>query len=100
MTIASMLETPHCHRLATYFELSPAETDMVQNDEYPGRMLMKILDEREKIMPQKMSYLFHGLKYCHLEKIARIVLQYIEEHSGQTLDEKNHTSDTKTEYKG
>ncbi|KAJ8023683.1 hypothetical protein HOLleu_36187 [Holothuria leucospilota] len=99
MTIASMLETLHCHKLATYFGLSPAETDMVQNDEYPGRMLMKILDEREKIMPQKMSYLFHGLKYCHLDKIARIVLQYIEEHSGQTLDEKNHTPDTQTEKK-
>ncbi|KAJ8023757.1 Netrin receptor UNC5B-b [Holothuria leucospilota] len=86
--ISSMLENYHCIQLATYFDLTPAEAERVKTDASPGRTLMKILDEREKIMPQKMFGLYQGLKVCHLDKIARLVFEYIEKNSNETHHEK------------
>ncbi|KAJ8023918.1 hypothetical protein HOLleu_36492 [Holothuria leucospilota] len=90
--ISSMLENYHCIQLATYFDLTPAETERVKIDASPGRILMKILDEREKIMPQKMFGLYQGLKVCHLNKIARRVFEYIERNSNETQQE-NHKNE-------
>ncbi|KAJ8019381.1 Netrin receptor UNC5B-a [Holothuria leucospilota] len=87
--ISSMLENYHCIQLATYFDLTPAEAERVKIDASPGRVLMKILDEREKIMPQKMLGLYQGLKVCHLDKIARLVFEYIEKNSNETQQEKH-----------
>ncbi|KAJ8023723.1 Netrin receptor UNC5B-a [Holothuria leucospilota] len=87
--VSSMLENLHCIQLATYFDLTPAETERVKMDTSPGRILMKILDEREKIMPQKMFGLYQGLKVCHLDKIARLVFEYIEKNSNETQQEKH-----------
>ncbi|KAJ8023734.1 hypothetical protein HOLleu_36260 [Holothuria leucospilota] len=87
--ISSMLGKYHCKKLATCFDLTPAELERVENDASPGRMLMEILDEREKIMPQKMFDLYQGLKVCHLDKIARLVFEYIEKNSNETQQEKH-----------
>ncbi|KAJ8023733.1 Netrin receptor UNC5B-b [Holothuria leucospilota] len=87
--ISTMLENYHCIQLATCFDLTPAETERVKVDASPGRILMKILDEREKIMPQKMFGLYQGLKVCHLDKIARLVFEYIEKNSNETHQEKH-----------
>ncbi|XP_071848957.1 uncharacterized protein [Apostichopus japonicus] len=40
-------------------------------------MLMKILDERELLMPDRMIGMYEGLKAIHLNKVARLVLEYI-----------------------
>ncbi|KAJ8023737.1 UNC5C-like protein [Holothuria leucospilota] len=93
--ISSMLEKHHCIQLATYFDLTPAEAERVQMDASPGMVLMKILDEREKIMPQKMRGLYLGLKVCHLDKIARLVFQYIEKNSNETHQEKHENEKDK-----
>ncbi|KAJ8019384.1 hypothetical protein HOLleu_42064 [Holothuria leucospilota] len=86
--ISSMLENYHCIQLATYFDLTPAEEERVKTDASPGRILMKILDEREMIMPRKMFGLYQGLKVCHLDKIARLVFEYIEKNSNETHQQK------------
>ncbi|KAJ8050541.1 NLR family CARD domain-containing protein 4 [Holothuria leucospilota] len=93
--ISSMLENDHCISLATYFELTPAEAEKVKFDESPGSMLMKILDQREKIMPQKMFGLYRGLKVCHLDKIARSVFEYIAKNSNETHQEKQNNEEDK-----
>ncbi|KAJ8023784.1 hypothetical protein HOLleu_36322 [Holothuria leucospilota] len=90
--ISSMLENYHCFQLATYFDLTPAEAERVKIDASPGSILMKILDEREMIMPQKMFGLYQGLKVCHLDKIARLVFEYIEKNSNETQQE-NHKNE-------
>ena len=64
--ISSMLENHHCIQLATYFDLTPAEAERVTIDVSPGRMLMKILDEREKIMPWKMFGLLNSSQITRL----------------------------------
>ncbi|KAJ8023841.1 Serine/threonine-protein kinase MRCK alpha [Holothuria leucospilota] len=87
--ISSMLENYHCIQLATYFDLTPAEAERVKIDASPGRMLMKILDEREMIMPRKMFGLYQGLKLCHLDKIARLVFEYIDKNSNEHHQEKH-----------
>ena len=56
----------------------PAEKDTIQNHARPGMLLMKILDERELIMPDKLIGLYEGLKASHLNKIGRHVLEYID----------------------
>ncbi|KAJ8023730.1 hypothetical protein HOLleu_36252 [Holothuria leucospilota] len=93
--ISSMLEKHHCIQLATYFDLTPAEAERVQLDASPGRILMKILDERENIMPQKMGGLYQGLKVCQLDKIVRLVFQYIEKNSNETHQEKHENEKDK-----
>lgn len=90
-----MLEKAHCRNLATYFELSPAEADRIENAAIPGEMLIKILDEREKIMPQKLIDLFQGLKACHLDKIARLVSEYIDDNTKQALQTKQAITEQK-----
>ncbi|KAJ8023242.1 hypothetical protein HOLleu_35602 [Holothuria leucospilota] len=93
--ISSMLENYHCIQLATYFDLTPAEEERVKTDALPGRILMKILDEREMIMPRKMFGLYQGLKVCHLDKIARLVFEYIEKNSNETHQEKHENEKDK-----
>lgn len=77
-TVSGLLSKDHCEKLAVFFDLTPAERDTVLNDVIPGMVLMKILDERELIMPNKMIGLYEGLKASHLNKIARNVLNYID----------------------
>ncbi|KAJ8023661.1 Netrin receptor UNC5B-b [Holothuria leucospilota] len=95
--VSAMLEERHCRMLATYFELSPAEAESVEDDPSPGTMLITILDQREKIMPQKMIDLFQGLKACHLDKIARKVSEYIDKYAEHSRQESQRT---KTKTKG
>ena len=65
---------------------------------------MKILDEREKIMPRKVIHLFNGLKVCHLDKVARLVSEYISNTSEETevvqqnLKANDVTNDGKSEF--
>lgn len=72
------LTKEHCEKLAMCFNLTPAENDSIQKDEEPGKLLVKILDEREVIMPDKMIRMYEGLKAIRLNKVARLVLEYID----------------------
>ncbi|WP_411026482.1 hypothetical protein, partial [Salmonella sp. s54395] len=49
---------------------TPVENETIQRDAEPGMMIMKILDERELIMPKKVLGLYEGLQASHLNKIA------------------------------
>ncbi|XP_071849793.1 uncharacterized protein [Apostichopus japonicus] len=82
--IAKHLEKQHCQKLGVYFKLKPAENETIQTAAESGKMLMKILDERELIMPDRMIGMFQGLKAIHFNKVARLVLEYID-----TSQEKN-----------
>ncbi|PIK52558.1 putative kinesin-like protein, partial [Apostichopus japonicus] len=82
--IAKLLDKQHCGKLGMFFELEPAENDTIQEAAESGKMLMKILDERELIMPDRMIGLYEGLKAIHFNKVARLVLAYID-----TLQEKH-----------
>ncbi|XP_071848218.1 uncharacterized protein [Apostichopus japonicus] len=75
--IAKLLDKQHCQKLGMYFELKPAENDTIQEAAESGTMLMKILDERELIMPDRMIGMYEGLKAIHFNKVARLVLEYI-----------------------
>lgn len=72
------MDKQHCENLAMCFNLSPAENEMIIKDAEPGKILLKILDEREIIMPDKLIILYEGLKVIHLNKVARLVLEYID----------------------
>ncbi|PIK46640.1 hypothetical protein BSL78_16505 [Apostichopus japonicus] len=67
-----------------YFELKPAENETIQTAAESGKMLMKILDERELIMPDRMIGMYQGLKAIHFNKVARLVLEYIGKISKET----------------
>lgn len=41
-------------------------------------VLMKILDKREVILPDKMIALYEGLKATHLNKIGQFVLEHVD----------------------
>ncbi|XP_071814626.1 uncharacterized protein [Apostichopus japonicus] len=82
--IAKLLDKQHCSKLGVYFELKPAENETIQEAAESGKMLMKILDERELIMPDRMIGMYEGLKAIHFNKVARLVLEYID-----TSQEKN-----------
>ncbi|XP_071848887.1 uncharacterized protein [Apostichopus japonicus] len=82
--IAKLLDKQHCLKLGVYFELTPAENETIQTAAESGRMLMKILDERELIMPDRMIGMYEGLKAIDFDKVVRLVLEYI-----GTLQEKN-----------
>ncbi|XP_071849585.1 uncharacterized protein [Apostichopus japonicus] len=82
--IAKNLEKQHCEKLGVYFELTPVENESIQTAAESGRMLMKILDERELIMPDRMIRMYDGLKAIHFNKVARLVVEYID-----TSQEKN-----------
>ncbi|XP_071849135.1 uncharacterized protein [Apostichopus japonicus] len=75
--IAKLLDKQHCAKLGVFFELKPAENDTIQEAAESGKMLMKILDERELIMPERMIGMYEGLKAIHFNKVARLVLEYI-----------------------
>ncbi|XP_071848888.1 uncharacterized protein [Apostichopus japonicus] len=75
--IAKLLDKQHCQKLGVYFELKPAENETIQTAAESGKMLMKILDERELIMPDRMIGMHEGLKAIHFNKAARLVLKYI-----------------------
>ncbi|XP_071850200.1 uncharacterized protein [Apostichopus japonicus] len=75
--IAKLLDKQHCAKLGVYFELKPAENETIQEAAESGKMLMKILDERELIMPNRMIGMYNGLKAIHFNKVARLVLEYI-----------------------
>ncbi|XP_071813576.1 uncharacterized protein [Apostichopus japonicus] len=76
--IAKLLDKQHCSKLGVYFELKPAENETIQEAAESGKMLMKILDERELIMPDRMIGMYEGLKSIHFNKVARLVLEYID----------------------
>ncbi|PIK35992.1 hypothetical protein BSL78_27177 [Apostichopus japonicus] len=82
--IAKLLDKQHCEKLAVYFGLTPAENETIQTAAESGKMLMKILDERELIMPDRMIGMYEGLKAIHLNKVARLVLEYIGKKSRET----------------
>ncbi|PIK49276.1 hypothetical protein BSL78_13841 [Apostichopus japonicus] len=82
--IAKHLEKQHCLKLGVYFKLTPVENETIQTAAESGKMLMKILDERELIMPDRMIRLYEGLKAIDFDKVARLVLEYID-----TSQEKN-----------
>ncbi|XP_071814611.1 uncharacterized protein [Apostichopus japonicus] len=82
--VAKLLDKHHCAKLGVYFELKPAENDTIQEAAESGKMLMKILDERELIMPNRMIGMYEGLKAIYFNKVARLVLEYID-----TSQEKN-----------
>ncbi|PIK39045.1 hypothetical protein BSL78_24113 [Apostichopus japonicus] len=75
--IAKHLEKQHCDKLGVYFELTPVENETIQTAAESGKMLLKILDERELIMPDRMIGMYEGLKAIHFNKVARLVLEYI-----------------------
>ncbi|XP_071815175.1 uncharacterized protein [Apostichopus japonicus] len=82
--VAKLLDKQHCAKLSVYFELKPAENETIQEAAESGKMLMKILDERELIMPDRMIGMYEGLKAIHFNKLATLVLKYID-----TSQEKN-----------
>ncbi|PIK49272.1 hypothetical protein BSL78_13837 [Apostichopus japonicus] len=82
--IAKLLDKQHCAKLGVFFELKPAENDTIQEAAESGKMLMKILDERELIMPERMIGMYEGLKAIHFNKVARLVLEYIGKISRET----------------
>ncbi|XP_071822089.1 uncharacterized protein [Apostichopus japonicus] len=82
--IAKLLDQQHCKQLGTFFGLKPAEKETIQEAAESGEILMKILDERELIMPDRMIRLYEGLKAINFNKVARLVLEYID-----TSHEKN-----------
>ncbi|XP_071849580.1 uncharacterized protein [Apostichopus japonicus] len=75
--IAKLLDKQHCLKLGVYFKLTPVENETIKIAEESGKMLMKILDERELIMPDRMIGMYEGLKAIHFDKVARLVLEYI-----------------------
>ncbi|XP_071849579.1 uncharacterized protein [Apostichopus japonicus] len=82
--IAKHLDEQQCEKLGVYFELTPVENETIQTAAESGKMLIKILDERELIMPDRMIGMYEGLKAIHFNKVARLVLEYID-----TSQEKN-----------
>ncbi|XP_071848885.1 uncharacterized protein [Apostichopus japonicus] len=82
--IAKLLDKQHCLKLGGYFELTLAENETIQTAAESGKMLMKILDDRELIMPDRMIGMYEGLKATDFDEVARLVLEYI-----GTLQEKN-----------
>ncbi|XP_071849587.1 uncharacterized protein [Apostichopus japonicus] len=83
--IIKHLEKQHCEKLGVYFKLTPAENETIQTAAESGKMLLKILDERELIMPDRMIGMYEGLKAIHFNKVARLVLECIDD----TSQEKN-----------
>ncbi|PIK60299.1 hypothetical protein BSL78_02795 [Apostichopus japonicus] len=69
--IAKLLEKQHCLKLGVYFELMPVENETIQTAAESGKMLMKILDERELIMPDRMIGMYEGLKAIHFNKVGK-----------------------------
>ncbi|XP_071852535.1 uncharacterized protein [Apostichopus japonicus] len=93
--IAKLLDKEHCEKLGMLFPLEPAENDKIQRAAESGKMLMKILDERELIMPKRMIRLYEGLKAIHFNKVARLVLEYIDTSQEKNVKEEEGEEDDK-----
>ncbi|XP_071852782.1 uncharacterized protein [Apostichopus japonicus] len=94
--IAKLLDKEHCEKLGMLFALKPAENEKIQTSAEPGKMLMKILDERELIMPERMIGMYEGLKAIHFNKVARLVLDYIDtSHEKGGMENKDEQDDKK-----
>lgn len=76
--LSQLLNKQHCEKLGGCFKLKPEDQNLIQTAEEPGKMLMKILDETELIKPDKMIDLYEGLKAIHLNKVAKVALEYID----------------------
>lgn len=76
--IAKLLDKQHCAKLSVFFELNPVENEIIETAAESGEMLMKILDGRELIMPDRMFRLYEGLKAIHFNKVASLVLENID----------------------
>ncbi|PIK46635.1 hypothetical protein BSL78_16500 [Apostichopus japonicus] len=78
--IAKLLDKQHCQKLGVYFELKPAENKTIQTAAESGKMLMKILDERELIMPDRMIGMYEGLKAIHFKRWQDLVWSTLVHH--------------------
>ncbi|XP_071850424.1 uncharacterized protein [Apostichopus japonicus] len=76
--IGKLLDKKHCKKLGNWFELTQAENDEIQEAAESGKMLMKILDERELIMPDRMIGMYDGLKDIPFNEGATLLLDYID----------------------
>ncbi|PIK52003.1 hypothetical protein BSL78_11076 [Apostichopus japonicus] len=76
--IGKLLDKKHCKKLGNWFELTQAENDEIQEAAESGKMLMKILDERELIMPDRMIGMYDGLKDIPFDEGATLLLDYID----------------------
>ncbi|XP_071822085.1 uncharacterized protein [Apostichopus japonicus] len=93
--IAKLLDKQHCEQLGMFFGLIPAEKEKIQEAAKSGEILMKILDERELIMPDRMIGLYGGLKAIHFNKVATKVLKYIDTSQKKNGKEKEGAKDDK-----
>ncbi|XP_071823118.1 uncharacterized protein [Apostichopus japonicus] len=93
--IAKLLDKQHCEQLGMFFGLTPAEKEKIQKTPESGEILMKILDERELIMPDRMIGLYEGLKAIHYNKLATQVLKYIDTSQKKNGKEKEGAKDDK-----
>ncbi|XP_071822093.1 uncharacterized protein [Apostichopus japonicus] len=93
--IAKLLDKQHCEQLGMFFGLTPAEKEKIQEAAESGEILMKILDERELIMPNRMIRLYEGLKAIHFNKLATQVLKYIDTSQKKNGKEKEGAKDDK-----
>ncbi|XP_071823333.1 uncharacterized protein [Apostichopus japonicus] len=93
--IAELLDKQHCEQLGMFFGLTPAEKEKIQEAAKSGEILMKILDERELIMPDRMIGLYKGLKAIHFNKVATKVLKYIDTSQKKNGKEKEGVKDDK-----
>ncbi|PIK47608.1 hypothetical protein BSL78_15531 [Apostichopus japonicus] len=93
--IAKLLDKQHCEQLGMFFGLTPAEKEKIQEAAKSGEILMKILDERELIMPDRMIGLYEGLKAIHFNKVATQVLKYIDTSQKKNGKEKEGAKDDK-----
>ncbi|PIK55098.1 hypothetical protein BSL78_07993 [Apostichopus japonicus] len=93
--IAKLLDKQHCEQLGMFFGLTPAEKETIQKTPESGEILMKILDERELIMPDRMIGLYEGLKAIHFNKVATKVLKYIDTSQKKNGKEKEGAKDDK-----
>ncbi|XP_071848882.1 uncharacterized protein [Apostichopus japonicus] len=97
--IAKLLDKQHCKKLGVYFELKPAENETIQTAAESGKMLMKILDERELITPDRMIGMYEGLKAIQFNKVARLVLEYSGTSQEKNGKEKEREKDDKKNVK-
>ncbi|XP_071822193.1 uncharacterized protein [Apostichopus japonicus] len=93
--IAKLLDKQHCEQLGMFFGLTPAEKEKIQEAAKSGEILMKILDERELIMSDRMIGLYGGLKAIHFNKVATKVLKYIDTSQKKNGKEKEGAKDDK-----
>ncbi|PIK33192.1 hypothetical protein BSL78_29992, partial [Apostichopus japonicus] len=94
--IAKLLDKQHCEKLGVYFNLTSVENETIQTAAESGKMLIKILVERELIMPDRMIGMYEGLKAIHFNKVASLVLEYIDTSQEKNGKENEGEKDDKT----